>query len=113
MDSKEKVKIIYNALDSKKASDIKILDISELTSLSEYFIICSCGSAVQVRACVDEAEEKLKEQGELAHHKEGYSGGAWVLADFGDVILHVMQAETREFYNIERLWADAPEFTVQ
>ncbi len=113
MTALEKAKVIYKALDDKKASNIKILDISGLTTLTEYFVICSCTSSVQVRACVDEAEEKLEELGERPHHKEGYSGGSWILADFGDVIVHVMQEETREFYNIERLWEDAPEINPQ
>ncbi len=109
MEAIEKAKVIYKALDDKKAANIKVLNISELSSLTEYFVICSCTSAVQVRACVDETEEKMEEQGEHVHHKEGYSGGSWVLIDFGDVIVHVMQEETRQFYDIERLWEEAPE----
>ena len=102
----EKIEIITNALDDKKASKIEVLDVAEQTSLAEYFVIASCQSTVQVRACVDEVEEKMDEAGFEVHHKEGYRGGSWILMDYGDVIVHVMQQEMREFYAIEHLWDD-------
>lgn len=107
MDIKKKVEIITKALDDKKASNIEVLDVAEQTSLGDYFIIASCQSTVQVRACVDEVEEKMEEAGLIVNHKEGYRGGSWILMDYGDVIVHVMQQEIREFYAIERLWDDA------
>ena len=103
----ERVEIIKNALEDKKASDIEILDVSKQTSLGDYFIIASCQSSVQVRACVDEVEEKMLEAGFPPKHKEGYRGGSWILIDYGDIIVHVMQQEAREFYSIERLWNEA------
>lgn len=103
----DKVKIITKALDDKKALNIEVLNVAEQTSLADYFIIASCQSTVQVRACVDEVEEKMKEAGFTANHKEGYRGGSWILIDYGDVVVHVMQQEIREFYAIERLWDDA------
>ena len=103
----ERVEIIKNALEDKKASDIEILDVSKQTSLGDYFIIASCQSSVQVRACVDEVEEKMLEAGFPPKHKEGYRGGSWILIDYGDVIVHVMQQEARDFYSIERLWDEA------
>ncbi len=103
----KKVEIIKNALDDKKATDIEVLDVADQTSLGEYFIVASCQSGVQVRACVDEVEEKMEEAGFKVHHKEGYRGGSWILMDYGDIIVHVMQQEMREFYAIERLWDDA------
>lgn len=103
----QKTEIIKKALEDKKASDIEILDVSEQTSLSDYFVIASCQSTVQVRACVDEIEEKMLEAGYPPRHKEGYRGASWILIDYGDIIVHVMQQETREFYSIERLWTDA------
>lgn len=102
----DKLKIIEKALDDKKASNIEVLDVAEQTSLAEYFVIASCQSTVQVRACVDEVEEKMEEAGFAVNHKEGYRGGNWILMDYGDVIVHVMQQEMREFYDIERLWDD-------
>ena len=103
----KKVEIIKNALEDKKALNIEILDVSEQTSLGDYFIIASCQSTVQVRACVDEIEEKMLEAGYPARHKEGYRGASWILIDYGDIIVHVMQEEAREFYSIERLWTEA------
>ncbi len=104
-----KTEIVKKALEDKKASNIEILDVSERTSLGDYFIIASCQSGVQVRACVDEVEEKMDEAGYKLHHKEGYRGGSWILMDYGDVIVHVMQQEMREFYSIERLWDNVGE----
>ena len=100
-----KVEIIQKALEDKKATNIEVLDVAEQTSLADYFV-ASCQSTVQVRACVDEIEEKLEEAGFEINHKEGYRGGSWILVDCGDVIVHVMQHEMREFYAIERLWDD-------
>lgn len=109
MEIKEKLEIIENALEDKKASAIEIIDVSEQTSLGDYFVIASCQSTVQVRACADEVEEKLAEAGEAVRHTEGYRGGSWILMDYGDVIVHVMQQEMREFYAIERLWDNVGE----
>lgn len=109
----DKVKMIAQALYDKKATEIDILDISELTSLGNYFIICTCSSTTQVRACVNEVEDKMAEAGIHPTHKEGYQGGSWVLMDFTDVIVHVMLRETREFYALERLWDDAPRVSVE
>ena len=106
METKQKLDIIEKALDDKKASQIEILDVKEQTSLADYFIIASCQSTVQVRACADEVDEKMQESGEDVRHTEGYRNGSWILMDYGDVIVHVMQQEMREFYAIERLWDD-------
>ncbi len=106
METKQKLDIIEKALDDKKASQIEILDVKEQTSLADYFIIASCQSTVQVRACADEVEEKMQESGEDVRHTEGYRNGSWILMDYGDAIVHVMQQEMREFYAIERLWDD-------
>lgn len=107
MTSLEKAKAAVAALEDKKANNIELLDVSEQTSLGDYFIVASCQSSVQVRACADEVEEQLDKAGVVVLHKEGYSTGSWVLMDYGDVVVHVMQQEIREFYGIERLWDDA------
>ena len=104
MNSTEKAELVAKALDDKKGTDIVILDVGEKTSIADKFVICSCTSSTQVKACADNAEELLSEAGEPVHHVEGYSAGNWVLLDFGDVIAHVMTQETREFYDIERLY---------
>ena len=107
MKSNEKAEAAMKALDDKKASNIELLDVSKQTSLGDYFVVASCQSTVQVRACVDEVEEQLEKEGIVVLHKEGYSTGSWVLMDYGDVVIHVMQQEVREFYGIERLWDEA------
>lgn len=107
MTALEKAQAAVKALDDKKASQIELLDVKEQTSLAEYFVVASCQSSVQVRACADEVDEQLEAMGEAVRHKEGYSTGSWVLMDFGDVIVHVMQQEMREFYGLERLWDEA------
>lgn len=109
METVERAKLIAHALDDKKAKDIKILDISELSSLGDYFVICTCTSSTQVKAAADSAEEKMLDAGYNVSHREGYNTGSWVLLDFGDIIVHVMSEESREMYSIERLWGDAPE----
>ncbi len=106
MDVREKLEIVKNALEDKKAHDIEVINVSQQTSLGDYFVIASCQSTVQVRACVDEIEEKMQEAGEEVRHTEGYRGGNWILMDYGDIIVHVMQQEMREFYDIERLWTE-------
>ena len=103
MTAYEKVQVAINALEDMKASNIEVLDVKERTSLAEYFVVASCQSTVQVRACIDEVEEQLEEKGISKLHKEGYSTGAWVLI-YGDIVVHVMQQGEREFYGIERLW---------
>lgn len=109
METIEKARLIANALDDKKATDIQILDISELSSLGDYFVICTCTSTTQVKAAADSAEEKMSEAGYNVSHREGYNTGSWVLLDFGDVIVHVMSEESRSMYSIEKLWGDASE----
>ena len=108
MDNK-KLEIIIKALDDKKATNIEALNVSGQTSIADYFIIASCQSTVQVKACADEVEEKMQESGFELHHSEGYRGGSWILLDYGDMIVHVMQQEMREFYALEHLWDDAGE----
>lgn len=109
----ERVERIAQALYDKKARDIEILDISEITSIGDYFIICNCSSTTQVKACADEVEEKMEELGIRPNHLEGYNGGNWILMDYGDIIVHIMQEETHEFYALEKLWSDAKEITVE
>ncbi len=108
MDSLNLTERIADLIFSKKGSDIKILDLRELTPISDYFIICSADSDVQVKAIADEIDNRLHEEGIRAWHKEGYKGLNWVLLDYVDVVVHVFRKSVREFYNLERLWGDAP-----
>ena len=106
MNSKEKAIFAAKTLDDKKGESIKILEVKGLTSLGDYFVLCTAGSSTHMNALCDEVEEKLKENGELLKHREGKQG--WVLLDYGDVIVDVFDYESAQFYDLERLWADAP-----
>ena len=94
------------ALDAKKGRDIKLLETGELTTLADYFVICSATSTTQIKALADACEKALKDAGEPPHHIEGHRGGTWVLLDYGCVVVHVFSQEAREFYGLERLWHD-------
>ncbi len=107
MEALDRAKLVAKAIDDKKANSVEVLDVKDQTSLCEYFVIGSCQSTTQVKACADEVEEKMKEAGVELHHTEGYAGGNWILLDFIDVVVHVMTEETRNFYDIERLWDGA------
>ena len=109
MEPREIAIIAAKALDAKKGRDIKVLQIDALTTLADYFVICSGSSNTQINALCDEVEKKLTEAGEEPLHREGYRGGTWVLLDYGCVAVHVFNAEAREFYSLERLWQDGVE----
>lgn len=100
--------IAVQAAKDKKASNVTVLDIREVTVIADYFIICSGFSRTQVRAIVENVQDKLKEEGIMALRREGFQEANWVLLDYGDVIVHVFQDAERLFYNLERLWGDAP-----
>ena len=93
-------------LESKKAVDIKIMKIDRLTSLADYFIICNGTSTTQIKTLADEVEIKLKNENFQIFHREGYNSGNWILLDYGFMIVHIFHKEMREFYNLEKLWAD-------
>ena len=100
--------IAARAADSKKATDVRILDLREVTTFADYFVICTGATSRQTRAIWDEIVLQIKEQtGEKAIAVEGYENGEWVLGDFGDLIIHVFTEEKREYYQLERLWRDA------
>ena len=114
MTSTEKMQIIAKFLDSKKANNIKILKVSDLTLLADYFIICSASSTTQVKALSDNLSEHLEENyKEEPIVKEGKQGLNWILLDYSDVIVHIFYQETREFYSLEKLWADAEEIDLE
>jgi ribosome-associated protein len=95
------------ALD-KKAYDIKILDLSKVSSVCDYFVICSADADVQVRAIADHIADELRQGGDRCWHREGYESLRWVLLDYVDVVVHIFIREVREFYGLEDLWGDAP-----
>ena len=107
MDPKQLMEHIVKFADDKKAKNITVLEIGELTTLTDYFVICEGGASTQVKAIADEIEEKLSDQGIFAHGIEGFSSADWILMDYGDVVAHVFTEQSREFFNIENLWSDA------
>ena len=108
MTPRETALLLAKALDSKKGLDIKVLETGELTTLADYFVLCSAGSSTQIRALADACEKAMKEEAnELPHHVEGHRGGTWILLDFSAVVVHVFNEEARQFYDLERLWSDA------
>ena len=108
MTPKETAIVLAKALDSKKGIDIRVLETGHLTTLADYFVICTATSTTQVRALSDECEKTMKETaGELPHHVEDHRGGTWVLLDFSSVVVHIFMEDARKFYDLERLWSDA------
>jgi len=92
---------------AKKAQDVVLLDLRKLTSMADFFVICSAESDTQVRAIADNIRDGAERAGERVWHDEGQGESTWVLLDFVDVVVHVFHKETRSFYNLEKLWGDA------
>ncbi|KAF1296814.1 ribosome silencing factor [Enterococcus sp. JM4C] len=102
------LEIAVKAADSKRAEDIMVLDVREISLLADYFIICSGNSERQINAIVEEVIDQEEQQQVEVKRVEGKDGGKWVLIDLGDVIVHVFHNSERSFYNLEKLWSDAP-----
>jgi len=92
---------------AKKATDIKVLDLRDITSFTDYFVVCSASNARQGHAVCDEIEKGLKEMGERPVSIEGYDAGEWILMDYGDFLVHIFSSIARSFYDLERLWRHA------
>ena len=95
------------AAESKKATDIRVLDLREVTSFADYFVICTGANARQIQAISDEVTLRLKHGGELPVSMEGYDNAEWVLVDYGDYLVHIFSEKARAFYDLERLWRHA------
>lgn len=106
MDAKEIAKIAIGALEDKKAEDIKIIDISHVSVIADYFIIANGTNTNQIQAISDNVEEILGKAGCHPRHIEGYQNANWILMDFQDVIIHIFDKENRFFYDLERIWRD-------
>lgn len=111
-DIDERISIIAKACNDKKGFDIKALDIRKLTTVTDYFVLVSGNSTTQVLSIADEVEEKMTETGYGLLGKEGKESSRWILLDFGDIIVHVFHREDREFYDLEKLWIDSDEITL-
>jgi ribosome-associated protein len=107
-DAEEKVRLMADAADSVRASDILALDLRGLTIIADFFLICTGKSSIQIRAIADRIEERLREHGFRKLRIEGYQEATWILLDYGDVVAHVMADEQRAFYNLEEFWSSAP-----
>ena len=104
--SLEMAKLAIEALEDKKAEDIKIIDISEVSVIADYFIIAGGANRSQIQALCDNVDEKLGRAGYLVKQIEGYDSANWVLLDFGDIIIHIFDKENRLLYDLERIWRD-------
>ncbi len=113
MTSYESAILLAKTLDSKKGEEIKVLKTEGLTTLADYFVICTATSNTQVKAMSDACEEAMEAHGERTHHIEGHRGGTWLLMDFSAVVVHVFTDEARKFYDLERLWGDAEEIDLE
>ena len=109
MDILELAKIARDAVEDKKGEDIKVLDLRGISNITDFFIIASGNNPNQLRAMADMVEEKLFKAGLKLHHSEGYTGGIWILLDFGNIIVHLFNKEQRDFYSLDRVWGDAKE----
>ena len=100
------IKVVYDALDDKKGIDIKVIDISKISVMADYFIIASGSNKNQVQALADNVEEEMLKRGIHCNQIEGYPSGNWILMDYGNFIVHVFNQDDRLFYDLERIWKD-------
>ena len=113
MSAKKVAYEVTKALDEKKGIDIKLLKIDEVSTLADYFLICTGTSNTHVKTLCDHAEYTLEQLGEPMLGREGHRGNSWELLDFGSIVVHVFTEEAREFYALERLWADAEQIDLK
>lgn len=114
---KEKVsntlKIILEAMSDKKAYNFKLLDISNISSITDYFLICSVSNTKQAEAVADNIVEKMSENEVKINHKEGYRSGKWILLDYNDIVVHIFVKDERDKYNLENIWLDGKDIDVE
>ncbi|MBR4095707.1 MAG: ribosome silencing factor [Oscillospiraceae bacterium] len=112
MTQEELIASAVKILDSKKAEDIRVIKIGDLTILADYFIIADGTSSTQTKALADEVEFRLKQQGREPKQVQGNNGSNWIILDYSDVVIHIFYKETRDFYNLERLWSDGEDIDI-
>ena len=108
MNSTDLANRISDIIFTKKGFNVLVIDLRNLVSFTDYFVICSADSDTQVKAIADEVDKILSDDGIKCWHKEGLKALSWVLLDYVDVVVHVFKKDAREFYNLEKLWGDAP-----
>lgn len=111
--SRNMAKIACHALNEKKAEEISVIDISEVSTLADYFVIASGTNANQIQAMVDAVEEELYKEGHEVKQIEGNRGSTWILMDYRDIIVHIFSKEDRLFYDLERIWTDGKKITIE
>ena len=107
MNSTELADIISEHIFSKKGFDVVVIDLRKLVTFTDYFVVCSADSDVQVKAIADQVDKALSDEGIKCWHREGLKALSWVLMDYVDVVVHIFKKDAREFYNLEKLWGDA------
>ncbi len=113
MNQNEILKKIVKTLDTKKAEDIEVIGIKDLTIIADYFVIATGTSTTHTKSLADEVEFQLKEVGIVPTRTEGYNGSNWILLDYSDIVVHIFYKETREYYSLERLWSDGEKVEVK
>jgi len=108
LDSTEFAHRISDIIFTKKGFNVLAIDLRKLVSFTDYFVVCSADSDTQVKAIADEVDKILSDDGIKCWHKEGLKALSWVLLDYVDVVVHIFKKDSREFYNLEKLWGDAP-----
>ena len=108
MSSTELADKISEIIFTKKGFDVIAIDLRKLVTFTDYFVVCSADSDVQVKAIADQVDKVLSEQGIKCWHREGLKALSWVLLDYVDVVVHIFKKDARQFYNLEKLWGDAP-----
>lgn len=111
--SREMARLAYRALEEKKADNITMIDIEQVSTLADYFIIASGNNRNQVQAMADEVDEVLGRAGYEVKHKEGYQTANWILLDYGDLVIHIFDTQNRLFYDLDRIWRDGKAVTIQ
>jgi len=111
--SEDRVRAAAAAALDRKAQDLRVLELTEVSDFTDFFVICNGANARQVSSIAEAVERRLRADGARPLHLEGAGRGQWVLLDYGDVVVHVFDAERRELYRLERLWSDAPDRTAE
>ncbi len=106
MEPMEKVRNIVRILDEKKGINLNAIRVTEITSVTDYMIMCTGGSSTQIKALSGFVQDKMTELGAPPHHVEGRDAGSWILLDFGDAVVHIFSKELREFYDLDHFWGD-------
>jgi len=113
LEPEDAVDVAAHAASEKKASELVLLDLRKIASFTEFFLICTGASTRQVQAISNAIEETLRKNGKRPLHIEGYSSAEWILLDYGDFIVHIFSPASRRFYDLERLWRDAPRVEIR